>query len=379
MTVFLNNQAASGSKFFPEIHEPAILVTPLDWGLGHATRCIPIIRCLLALNQPVLLGGCGDSLKVLRLEFPDLPFVLLPEYNMRYPKDNMLWNVALKLPQLLSTFVKEQQVVKALYKNNKIKAVISDNRYGCFHPDIPSILVTHQVYPIVPLTSVEKGIQKYVQLLINQFNACWIPDMPEASSSLAGKLAHPMVKNARCIGPLSRLAPQENLINSAFKALFLLSGPEPQRTYLENIIREQVVSLDGNYALVQGLPDQVNAASFTEGNLTVFPYVQASELSLLIANSEMVLCRAGYSTLMDLAFFGKKAIFVPTPGQTEQIYLADQLHEANRGTTVSQDKLILMEAIKKAELTVGLPKYKPNIGVDLLMDAVKDLLILCEK
>ena len=93
----------------------------------------------------------------------------------------------------------------------------------------------------------------------------------------------------------------------------------------------------------------------------------------------MVLCRAGYSTLMDLAFFGKKAIFVPTPGQTEQIYLADQLHEANRGTTVSQDKLILMEAIKKAELTVGLPKYKPNIGVDLLMDAVKDLLILCEK
>ena len=137
MTVFLNNQAASGSKFFPEINEPAILVTPLDWGLGHATRCIPIIRCLLALKQPVLLGGCGDSLKVLRLEFPDLPFVLLPEYNMRYPKENMLWNVALKLPQLLSTFVKEQQVVKALYKNNKIKAVISDNRYGCFHPDIP--------------------------------------------------------------------------------------------------------------------------------------------------------------------------------------------------------------------------------------------------
>jgi hypothetical protein len=205
MTVFLNNRAASGSRYFPEINEPAILVTPLDWGLGHATRCIPIIRCLLALKQPVLLGGCGDSLKVLRLEFPDLPFILLPEYNMRYPKENMLWNVALKLPQLLSTFVKEQQVVRALYKNNKIKAVISDNRYGCFHPDIPSILVTHQVYPIVPLPSVEKGIQKYVQLLINQFNACWIPDMPEASSSLAGKLAHPMVKNARCIGPLFRL------------------------------------------------------------------------------------------------------------------------------------------------------------------------------
>jgi UDP-N-acetylglucosamine:LPS N-acetylglucosamine transferase len=161
--------------------------------------------------------------------------------------------------------------------------------------------------------------------------------------------------------------------------LFLLSGPEPQRTFLENIIREQVASLEGDYALVQGLPNQVNKASFKEGNLSVFSYVQANELSLLIANSEMVLCRAGYSTLMDLAFFGKKAIFVPTPGQTEQTYLADELHKANRGTTISQDKLILKEAIKKAELTVGLPKYKPNIGEDLLMDAVQDLLILCEK
>lgn len=379
MTVFLNNRPSSGSRYIPEISEPAILVTPLDWGLGHATRCIPIIRCLLALNQPVLLGGCGDSLKVLRLEFPDVPFVLLPEYNMRYPKENMLWNVALKLPQLLSTFVKEQQVVKALYKNNKIKAVISDNRYGCFHPGIPSILVTHQVYPIVPLPSVERGIQKYVQLLINQFDACWIPDMPDASSSLAGKLAHPVVKNARCVGPLSRLAPLENLIAPAFKVLFLLSGPEPQRTYLEDIIREQIGSLKGNFALVQGLPNQASSPSSEEGNLSVYPYVQANELSHLIANSEIVLCRAGYSTLMDLAFFGKKAIFVPTPGQTEQIYLADQLHEANRGTTISQDKLLLEEAIKKAELTVGLPKYKPNTGEDLLMDAIQDLLVLCDK
>jgi len=379
MTVFHNNHADAVNNIFPEMQEPAILVTPLDWGLGHATRCIPVIRQLLQMNQPVLLGGCGYSLQVLRLEFPALPYVEFPEYNMRYPKENMLWNVALKLPQLLSTFVKEQQVVKALVKKNKIKAVISDNRYGCFHPAIPSILITHQVYPIVPLSSVEKGVQKYVLHLINQFNSCWIPDMPDSDTSLAGKLAHPAPVNARFIGPLSRLYPQE--FNSApnFSVLFLLSGPEPQRTYLENKIREQVGGLDGNFALVQGLPDHMNKGISRISNLTIFPYLQAKELSELIGKSDIILCRAGYSTLMDLAFFGKKAIFVPTPGQTEQIYLAEQLHEANRGVTVSQDQLNLAEIIERAKHTKGLPTYKPATGNDLLVGAIQDLLSLCNK
>lgn len=379
MTVFHKNNAELESNLFSEFKEPAILVTPLDWGLGHATRCIPIIRSLLSLNQPVLLGGCGDSLKVLRLEFPNLPFVEFPAYNMRYPKENMLWNVALKLPQLLSTFVKEQQMVKLLLRKNRIKAVISDNRYGCFHPDIPSILITHQVYPIVPLPSVEKSVQKYVQHLINQFNVCWIPDMPEASSSLAGKLAHPAIHNGRFIGPLSRLFPQEINTNPFYKVLFLLSGPEPQRTYLESKIRNQVGDIDGNFALVQGLPNKADFPATKDGNLHIFPYLQADELSKLIANSDIVLCRAGYSTLMDLAFFGKKAIFIPTPGQTEQIYLADQLHEANRGVTVSQDQFMLADTINKAEKTIGLPSYKPNLGEDLLSGAIQDLLSLCKK
>jgi uncharacterized protein (TIGR00661 family) len=379
MTVFYKNDAVLKSNLFTENKEPAILVTPLDWGLGHATRCIPVIRHLLNLNQPVLLGGCGDSLKVLRLEFPNLPFVEFPAFNMRYPKENMLWNVALKLPQLLSTFIKEQQLVKLLLKQNKIKAIISDNRYGCFHPDIPSILITHQVYPIFPIPSVEKRVQKYVLHLINQFNACWIPDMPDESSSLAGKLAHPVIQNARFIGPLSRLFPQELNSDPIYKVLFLLSGPEPQRSYLESKIRNQVGELEGNFALVQGLPNKADSPATKVGNLQIFSYLQADELSRLIANSQIILCRAGYSTLMDLAFFGKKAIFIPTPGQTEQIYLADQLQEANRGVTVSQNQFRLADTIDKAEKTTGLPSYKPNVGEDLLSEAIQDLLSQCKK
>jgi UDP-N-acetylglucosamine transferase subunit ALG13 len=291
----------------------------------------------------------------------------------------MLWNVALKVPQLLSTFIKEQQVVKLLLRRNKIKGVISDNRYGCFHPDIPSVLITHQVYPIIPIASVEKSIQKYVGYLIRQFQECWIPDMPDRNSALAGKLAHPAVENARFIGPLSRLYPKETQNNPFFKVLFLLSGPEPQRTYLESKIRQQVAALEGNFALVQGLPGKADSSSSKVGNLHIFPYLQAEELSDLISNSHIILCRAGYSTLMDLAFFGKKAIFIPTPGQTEQIYLAEQLHEANRGFTVSQDQFVLSVAIEEAEKTIGFPSYQPSFGEDLLSGAIQHLLLQCKK
>jgi UDP-N-acetylglucosamine:LPS N-acetylglucosamine transferase len=140
-----------------------------------------------------------------------------------------------------------------------------------------------------------------------------------------------------------------------------------------------VGDIDGNFALVQGLPNKADFPATKDGNLYIFPYMQADELSKLIANSDIVLCRAGYSTLMDLAFFGKKAIFIPTPGQTEQIYLADQLHEANRGVTVSQDQFMLADTINKAEKTIGLPSYKPNLGEDLLSGAIQDLLSLCKK
>jgi UDP-N-acetylglucosamine:LPS N-acetylglucosamine transferase len=175
------------------------------------------------------------------------------------------------------------------------------------------------------------------------------------------------------------LYPKETQNNPFFKVLFLLSGPEPQRTYLESKIRQQVAALEGNFALVQGLPGKADSSSSKVGNLHIFPYLQAEELSDLISNSHIILCRAGYSTLMDLAFFGKKAIFIPTPGQTEQIYLAEQLHEANRGFTVSQDQFVLSVAIEEAEKTIGFPSYQPSFGEDLLSGAIQHLLLQCKK
>jgi len=376
MTVFQQLTLDTGNR--PVIRtkpKPAVLVTPLDWGLGHATRCIPVIRHLLVLQQPVLLGGSGDSLKVLRLEFPDLPFVEFPPYNMRYPKGSMVWNIAMKTPRLIRTLIHEKRLVSQLVKSGRIKAIISDNRYGCFHPAIPSALITHQVYPIIPVAGLEKVLQRFVLQMIKRFDSCWIPDMPDPENSLAGKLAHPPISNARFTGPLSRLFPRETAVSPTYRALFLLSGPEPQRTYLEAIIRNQVSSLAGQYALVQGLPDRAGEPAASSGNLTIFPFVQAEELSGLIADSSLILCRAGYSTLMDLAFFGKKAVFVPTPGQTEQIYLAEQLANVGRGVVMSQETLHLAQALDLAEQTREIPNYQPHTGDDLLASAVQDLLV----
>ena len=160
--------------------------------------------------------------------------------------------------------------------------------------------------------------------------------------------------------------------------LAIISGPEPQRTILENNILIDLEAFTKPVVLIRGLPTETEPIEVPP-HVTVFNHLDTIDLALELQQADYIICRGGYTSLMELLSIDKKLIVVPTPGQTEQTYLADQLHKANRGTTISQDKLILKEAIKKAELTAGLPKYKPNIGEDLLMDAVQDLLILCEK
>ncbi|MCB9081485.1 MAG: glycosyltransferase [Lewinellaceae bacterium] len=347
-----------------------ILVTPLDWGLGHATRCVPIIRELLDQGFEVLLAGNGQSLRLLELEFPNLPTYALPAYHVRYPTDSMVRNIALQLPHLVRVMAQEHQAVRRLVKEGSIHGIISDNRYGCFHTGIPSVLISHQVNPIVPIHLLRPGLHGFIHMLIDRFDECWIPDWPTPSTSLAGTLAHPPRPNCRFIGPLSRLEGSVGASNSHYRALFLLSGPEPQRTRLEEILRHQVAALPGDFLLVQGLPYQADQAATQIGNLTIIPYLNAPELSAAITASDTILCRAGYSTIMDLVFFGKRALFVPTPGQTEQEYLAEQLHAKGLAFATNQQELDLVQMLPAAEATQGLPRYAPLQGQDLLRQTI---------
>ena len=156
-----------------------VLITPLDWGLGHATRCIPIIHELLKRGCTVLIAGSGDSLLLLKNEFPHLTFFTLSAYSPLYSRtQSMIWKMVSQLPKFVEVIRKEHQQIQVLIEQHKIDFIISDNRYGCWSAKIPSVFMTHQLNILMPdgLKWIEPLVRRVNKRLIKKFSSCWIPD-----------------------------------------------------------------------------------------------------------------------------------------------------------------------------------------------------------
>jgi hypothetical protein len=386
---------------FDNINIERVLVAPLDWGLGHATRCIPIIKALQELGKTVLLAGDGPSAQLLQTEFPSLTLLPLRGYHISYAKTGwgLPWQMLAQAPAIFQTIKDEHAWLDAMIEEQQIDLVISDNRYGLYSKKIPCVLITHQLIIKMPFAWLERHVQKIHYTLINRFHTCWVPDT-KGTLNLGGDLSHPMKMPAipvKWIGLLSRFAPSKSsqtevqTINEpstpfAFKYCFLLSGPEPQRTLLENIILKNIEGLKEPMVLVRGLPSNQNSTNSSNNTassplpaslpqqLTVYPHLPAAALAPLILSSEWIICRSGYSTLMDLAALHKNAILIPTPGQTEQAYLAQQLAAQSMATMVAQAKFSLSESIAQAKklsadsrASKELPFFNTNMLQGLLL------------
>jgi hypothetical protein len=348
-----------------------ILIAPLDWGLGHATRCMPIIRYLLEKGCEVVIGADGRPFELLKKEFPDCDFVRMPGYNISYPKNgSMALKIAAQVPKILSGIKREREQLKAIIKEKRIDAVISDNRYGLWSKEVPCVFITHQVMVKSPFG--EKWIHQLNKKYISKYTACWIPDMEK--NGLSGDLSHkfPLPANAKYIGVLSRFAPAAASNSKKRQLLVILSGPEPQRTVFEKKIVEQLKNISLNSPskgeaatspwppskgeltalIVQGITEKNEKRKLSQ-DVEMISYLTAEELRNEIISSEMILSRPGYSTVMDLAVTGEKAIFVPTPGQTEQEYLAAYFSEQKIAYSVSQEKFDLKTALKESEKYSG--------------------------
>lgn len=330
---------------------PKILVAPLDWGLGHATRCVPIIRELLAQNCAVLLAGEGKVKALLQQEFPQLPFVDLPGYRIEYASTG--WGLAAKIvaqiPKLLSAIKEEHAWLEKVVEEEKIEVVISDNRYGLYSKKVRSVFLTHQLCIKAPVKIAEDFLQNLNYRYINQFDECWVPD-EEGKNSLAGALSHPAKIPSiptRYVGVLSRFNSDKGETDSGH-LLILLSGPEPQRTLLEDQLLEELNDYTKPVVFVRGLPD-TNEVLEANDNVTVFPHLPAAELEKRMNAATLVISRCGYSTVMDLAVLRKKSILIPTPGQTEQEYLAKHLMQMNFAFCAEQRKFRLKNALELAE------------------------------
>ena len=336
-----------------------ILISPLDWGLGHATRCVPIIKELINQKCEVCIAAAGAQKMLLQEEFPYLSVVELPGYGVKYGKNRALTILRLifTFPKILIRIKQENRWLRQFIALQQPDAIISDNRYGLHAPGLPSIIITHQLRIRSPFgTWIDDRLQKLNYRAIGKFSRCWIPD-EEGPLSLAGKLSHPYKLPAiptRYIGWLSRLevspqtaaGPKKNAGLSPL--LILLSGPEPQRTILEQKVLQQVPSYPGPITLIRGLPDKSSPALQAPSNITIHDHLPAGPLAALIQQAEFVLCRAGYSTVMDLAKLGTKAILIPTPGQTEQEYLGAWLAERRFALCIQQKDFSLPKAMAAA-------------------------------
>ncbi|WP_353484460.1 glycosyltransferase [Haliscomenobacter sp.] len=301
------------------------LVTPLDWGLGHATRCVPLIHAQLAQGNEVHLASSGRALALLRATFPELPSHELPEYAVRYTRTNLYWPLLVQLPKIALAISREQRAVKRLHQRYGFDQVISDHRYGCFVPGAFNAFITHQLHlPVGDWFGGFLAQWRHEYVIAKYFQECWVPDWEEAPG-LAGDLSHPPFPKikTRYLGPLSRLHKLD--LPLVYDAAFVISGPEPQRSIWEADIREQVKAFpQKRFFLVQGKPETPFFQS-QEQNLHLAPHLDTDDLSALFAQSACVVCRSGYSTLMDLAVTQRPAWLIPTPGQPEQVYLAQKL------------------------------------------------------
>jgi uncharacterized protein (TIGR00661 family) len=349
-----------------------ILVAVLDWGLGHATRCVPVIRMLLLNHCKVSVAGNGESLALLKQEFPQLTFHELPSYRITYPLNGFLFlHLLLQSPRVFRAIRYEHRLMQRLIEEHKFDAIISDNRYGCYSKHVQSVIITHQLTIQVPssLSWSRAVVNRVNHRMIKRFSACWVPDIE--SSQLSGNLSKATLLKVRYVGLLSRFLNTEVEIEHGL-IVALVSGPEPQREIFEKLLLGELKKLNQRSMLVRGLPSRPSEVK-EEGKITIINHASADDLQKLIAKADVIISRSGYSTIMDLYTLGKRRIvFIPTPGQIEQEYLADKLDRDHIAFTQTQDRMNIQEAIDKSKMYHGFDTNEHR--ANLLDEAVQELL-----
>ncbi len=343
-----------------------ILVCPLDWGLGHATRSVVVIRALQAKGHEVEIASSGRALDFLKLEFPQLVAHELPAYDVTYSvRTGVFLPILFQTPRIAKVILEEYQQTGKLVSARSIDAVISDNRYGCYADRVPCSIITHQLSPKMPAGLELTGgtIRKAIRNYILRFNYCWIPD--EEGHLLSGELSHSGQVPFCFVGLLSRMQPVH--VQERAGILALISGPEPQRTLFEKMMIERLTASQADHVVVKGVPQ---GAASSDGR--VHSHLATLALNQEMARAALIICRSGYSSIMDIAAVGGKAWFVPTPGQSEQLYLARQLEAKGIAGFQRQEDFDLSHAMNAIEKYRGFRPISPSAHllskeIDLLL------------
>ncbi len=351
---------------------PSVIVAPLDWGLGHATRCIPVIKSLLNAGCSVSIA-CNETARSLFLqEFSNLRFLPLRGYNIRYSSSKRLFSFKIlqQIPKILFSIWYEHRWLQKAMKQYEFDFVISDNRYGFYRKNKPSFFITHQLKIQTPFPWLSKKLQKINYRFISRFNECWVPDF-SFEPNLAGILSHPEQLPSipvHYVGLLSRFTLQKEA-KTKYKWLFMVSGPEPQRTIFETLCCKVIEQLEEDVLLIRGLPKSEEILNLPK-HCTVFNHLPTPQLEIAFAQSEYIISRAGYTTVMEIVSLQKKSIIIPTPGQTEQEYLAKHLLQQQWCFACEQQDDLFVQIKKAGTFSYQLPLFSTSTLQDVVDSAV---------
>tara|TARA_Y100001968_G_scaffold332825_1_gene392523 strand:+ start:4766 stop:5812 length:1047 start_codon:yes stop_codon:yes gene_type:complete len=340
-----------------------ILIAPLDWGLGHATRCVPLIEQLLLRDHQVFTCGNKDSEVIFKEHFPSLQHIPINGYNVRYSKGNKQGlSMLVQAPKFFKKIYFERKIAEQLSSRLKLDYIISDNRFGFRARKTTNIFITHQIHIQGPKLLTPLFLKINLNY-INKFKHCWIPDYK--NNKLSGILTDfPLPNNSTFIGPLSRFKkPAKINQNFKYKYLGIVSGPEPQRTLFEKLLIKEFSKENAACAVIGG---NLSKSNYTKRNISYFPHLKTNNFYTIINESENIICRPGYSNIMDLSILNKKAFVIPTPGQTEQEYLAKY-----------HNKKSSVKFCKQNSFTINnktcFNKFQPFKHTNLLSSALKEV------
>ena len=330
-----------------------------SWGLGHATRSLPVIRKLIKENHDLTIISYGRSLEVLKkelgknheyIDIPDYPMLLSENSRQFMAKSMIYW------PKFIGGIHKGFSKLKKILENEKYDRIISDARYDIYSRSIPSFFISHQMRIMNPLRikMLENGSEKFNLFFFKRFCGVIVPDYKE--DNLSGSLSHNLKKidenKLHYVGVLSDF--KKTTVKKDIDYLISISGPEPQRTMFEERLLSQVESLDGKIVITLGKAEKQE--KLDNKKIETYSFLSKEKREEFLNRSKLVVSRSGYSTILDLSIIGTKAIMSPTPGQIEQEYLSQYHNKMNTFYSVNQNNLDLVDDVKIAKKTTGIKR-----------------------
>ena len=360
-----------------------ILISPLNWGFGHAGRMIPLALELKRRGNEVVFGADAQLLPLLENELPGIRLIEIPGLRIRYSRFFPQWLcIFMQLPVVVISAFREHFALRKTAGEVKPSVIISDNRFGFFHRGIFSVYVTHQLR--IPFPCALRFMEPFAAWLHRKitgwYNLCLVPDWP-GQENLSGRLSHglKLPGNVHFIGPLSRFrmtasSEEETALRRPYCCL-ILSGPEPQRSVLLDKVCEALRGFQ--LCILSATP--VQAPTKKDETIVFFIKPDAGTMRQLVEGSSLVITRSGYTSVMELASLGKGAILIPTPGQPEQEYLGEYLSGHHGFITLEQKDIGRLRALVERFTEKTAPAPSPVQDSSSLFDEAIKLLTEQEK